>query len=386
MTAQRQMRDMIVANYLQSRAPILLLDLDEQGLVLEANQYARSLLGNDCIGRSITLLVVDFHNRFDLTRLRTHHHGELLSFINAGGVPFSLKVCFLPLGNAGILVGEHNQQEAEELQTNLIRLNSELNTISRDLQKKTAQLQQANALKNQFLGMAAHDLRNPLATIYAYIELLKDDLDTVQGSLLAQPLQDIHQEVEYMLNLVSNLLDYSVIEQGRLDLDLQEIELRQLLNQVVQLNSLLAGKREIMISLEVLHDPGSIEIDLYRIRQVLNNLISNAIKFSPSGSTVLVRLTADPKELTVSVRDKGPGIPPDQLNRLFTPFGKTHHKAASGDKSTGLGLAICRKMIEAHGGRIWVENLPDSGACFTFSLPLKKNQKNRRGQNFQEHV
>ena len=373
MTAQRQMRDMIVANYLQSRAPILLLDLDEQGLVLEANQYARSLLGNDCIGRSIAQLVIDFHNRFDLARLRTHQHGELLSFISAGGAPLSLNVSFLPLGNEGVLVGEHNQQEAEELQTNLIRLNSELNTISRDLQKKTAQLQQANVLKNQFLGMAAHDLRNPLATIYAYIDLLKDDLNAMQGTLLAQPLQDIHQEVEYMLNLVSNLLDYSVIEQGRLDLDLQQIELRQLLNQVVQLNSLLAGKRGVMISLEVLHDPGSIEIDLYRIRQVLNNLISNAVKFSPSGSTVLITLTAKPHELTISVQDAGPGIPPDELSRLFTPFGKTHHKAVSGDKSTGLGLAICRKMIEAHGGRIWVENAAEGGACFSFTLPVNRS-------------
>jgi signal transduction histidine kinase len=371
MTVQRQMRDMVVANYLQSRAPILLLDLDEQGLVLEANQYARRLLGNDCVGRSISQLVLDFHNRFDLTKLRTMHHGELLSFITAAGAPVSLKVSFLPLGDAGILIGEHDQQETEELQTTLIRLNSDLNTISRDLQKKTAQLQQTNNLKNQFLGIAAHDLRNPLATIYSYIELLKEDLDAVQDITLVQPLQDIHEEVEYMLNLVSNLLDYSVIEQGHLELDLQEIELRQLLMQVVQLNSLLAKNRNITIRLEIRDDPGWIPIDLHRMRQVLNNLISNGIKYSPPDTTVLVTLTIEEQNLTVSVQDQGPGIPPNELNRLFTPFGKTSQRAASGDKSTGLGLAICRKMIESHKGRIWVENLPEGGACFRFTLPVK---------------
>jgi len=371
MTAQRQMRDMVAANYLQSRAPILMLDLDEQGLVLEANQYARRLLGTDCVGRPISLLVVDFRNRFDLAKLRTHHQGDILTFMAAGGAPVSLKVSFLPLGSSGLLVGEHDQQEAEEQQTTLIRLNSDLNTISRDLQKKTIQLEQANNLKNQFLGMAAHDLRNPLATMYAYIELLKDDLHAVQGTTLAQPLQDIHEEVEYMLNLVSNLLDYSVIEQGHLELDQQEIELRQLLIQVVQLNRLLAKKRNVTISLDIRNDPGGVPIDLHRIRQVLNNLISNAIKYSPPDTTVLVTLTIEGQNLTVSVQDQGPGIPPNELNRLFTPFGKTNQKALSGDKSTGLGLAICRRMVEAHRGRIWAENLPEGGACFRFTLPIK---------------
>lgn len=373
MSVQRQMRDMVVANYLQLRAPMLLLDLDDQGLVLEANQYARKLLGNDCIGRSISLLVVDFRNRFDLTRLRTLQHDQLLSFITPAGAPVSLKVSFLPLGNAGILVGQHDLQEAEELHSTLLKLNSELNTISRDLQKRTAQLEQANTLKNRFLGIAAHDLRNPLASIYAYIELLKDDLASVQGSTLAQPLQDIQSEVEYMLNLVSNLLDYSVIEQGHLELELQEIDLQQLLNQVVQLNSLLAQKREVTIRLEIRDDPGFVLLDLYRIRQVLNNLISNAVKFSPPGCTVLVTLLHDGETAIVSVQDQGAGIPADELGRLFTPFGKTHHKPVSGEKSTGLGLAICRNMVEAHNGRIWVENAVEGGACFRFTLPLKRH-------------
>ncbi len=368
------MRDMVVANYLQLRAPLLLLDLDEQGLVLEANQYARRLLGNDCVGRSISLLVVDFRNRFDLTRLRTLQNNQLLSFTTATGAPISLKVSFLPLGKAGILVGEHDLQETEELQTTLMRLNSELNTISRDLQKKTAQLQQANNLKNQFLGIAAHDLRNPLASIYAYIELLKDDFSAVKGSMMAEALHDIHVEVEYMLNLVSNLLDYSVIEQGHLELELQEIDLRQLLQQVVQLNSLLAQKRGVTIRLEIRDDPGSVLIDLHRMRQVLNNLISNAVKFSPSGCMVLVTLEQAGEMLTITVQDQGAGIPPDELGRLFTPFGKTHQKAVSGEKSTGLGLAICRNMVEAHGGRIWVENAAESGACFRFTLPLKQQE------------
>ncbi len=370
MINNRNMRDMVVASYLQLRAPILVLDLDENGMVVDANQYARKLLGQDCIGRSITMMIIDFKNRFDLARLRTHHHGNLLSFLTATGSPVSLRVSFLPLGSTGILVGEFDQHESEELQTTLIKLNSELNTISRDLQKKTIQLKQANDLKNQFLGMAAHDLRSPLAGIFAYIELLRDELRPVQGTHITEGLTEIHNEVRYMLNLVSNLLDYSIIEQGRLDLEIQAISIRELLQQAVQLNALLARKRSISIDLKIENDPGEVRLDLNRIRQVLNNLLSNAIKYTPEGKTVTICLSSDEKELLLRVMDQGKGVPPDQLGKLFVPFGKTTSRALSGEKSTGLGLSICKRIVEEHGGRIWEENLPEGGACFNFTLPL----------------
>jgi len=370
MNTYQQMRSMVVGNYLQLRAPIVLLDLDEQGIVRDANQFARRLLGESCVGTAVSLLVIDFKNRFELETLRVIRPNTLLSFRVIGGAPISLRVSFLPIGSAGLLVGEHDHQETEELHNTLLKLNSELSVISRELQKKTAQLERVNDLKNQFMGMAAHDLRSPLAGIYAYIELLMDDLRPLKGTDLAQSLEEIHREVSYMLNLVTNLLDYSVIEQGHLDLEPQEIEVRQLLQQVVQLNGLLAKKRQVRVTLQLEHDPGSVSLDLNRIRQVLNNLLGNAIKYTPQEREVTLTLGLLGQELLFQVRDQGKGVPESEQDRLFTPFGKTSAKSLSGDKSTGLGLSICKKIVEAHGGRIWHHNPPEGGACFCFTLPL----------------
>lgn len=361
---------MVLSNYLQMRAPILILELDENGIVVEANEFARRLLGRDCVGRSIGMMVVDFRRQFDISKLRSHGQGQLISFVTSTASPLSLKATFLPLGNSGILVGEHDQQEAEELQTTLIRLNSELSSISRELQKKTIQLEKSNEMKNHFLGIAAHDLRSPLASIFAYIDLIKDEMKPLKGTHLWEGMDEIHGEVKYMLNLVSNLLDYSVIEQGRLELIMQETNIRELLQHVIHLNSLIASKRDIRLELKIDKEPGDVTFDLNRIRQVLNNLLSNAIKFTPSGGLVSIGLTYDSKEVKISVKDQGKGVPPDELGKLFKPFGRTKTKAESNEKSTGLGLSICKRIVEAHGGRIWEENLPEGGACFSFTLPV----------------
>ena len=371
MISRRQTRDMVLSNYLQMRAPLMVLDLDQDGVVIEANRYARSILGVDCIGQSFSCLILDFHNKFSLMDLRTKHAGTLLSFKSKDNYPVSMKIFYLPLGTGGLVIGEQNLEESEELHNSLLHLNNELNAISRDLQKKTIQLQQVNDLKNQFLGMAAHDLRNPLATVYTYIDILKDDLSSDSNSTFLEAFNDIQEQMQYMMNLVSNLLDYSVIEQGRLDLDLQPVEIQQLTSQAVQTNRLLSAKRSISIDLHINVEPCIIMIDLHKIRQVLNNLISNAVKFSPSGTAIVVLIDKhDASHIMISVIDQGPGVPAEMRNRIFVPFGKTNQQAFSGEKSTGLGLAICRKMVEAHGGAIGFESKPDCGSSFWFTLPI----------------
>lgn len=377
MNTIRQMRDMAVADYLQLRAPILVLDLDEQYTVREANQYAGALLGADCIGTSISLLVIDFKKQFDPEKLRTMPTGSLISFKNPRGTPVSLKVSFLPIGDAGILIGEHDLQETEELQTTLLNLNGELSTISRELQKKTIQLQQANKIKDQLMGIAAHDLRNPLAGVYSYIELLLDEL---HGSPASQPLEEILREVSYMLNLVTNLLDHSVIEQGQFDLSMTPCNVTELLQQVIQLHSLQANKRQIKILIQVEQAPEEILLDQNRIRQVLNNLLGNAVKYTPDGGVVQVicSITAG-RQLLVQLFDQGPGVPDGEIGKLFSPFGRTSAKSFSGEKSTGLGLSICKRIVETHGGRIWEENRSEGGACFSFTLPLTSPENQEDG-------
>ena len=377
MNTIRQMRDMVVADYLQLRAPIMVLDLDEQYIIRKANQYAGTLLGADCIGTSISLLVIDFNKQFDPEKLSTMPTGSLISFKNPSGTPVSLKVSFLPVGDAGILIGEHDLQEAEELQTTLLNLNGELSTISRELQKKTIQLQQANKLKDQLMGIAAHDLRSPLAGVYSYIELLLDEL---HGSPISQPLEEILREVGYMLNLVTNLLDHSVIEQGQIDLSMTPCNVTELLQQAIQLHSLLANKRKIKVLLQVEQAPEVILLDQNRIRQVLNNLLGNAVKYTPDGGVVqtICSITAG-RQLLVQLLDQGPGVPDGEIGKLFSPFGRTSAKSFSGEKSTGLGLSICKRIVETHGGKIWEENRSEGGACFSFTLPLTSPEDQEGG-------
>lgn len=371
MIVQAGTRETVLSDYLKTHAHLMVLDLDQDGVVIEANRYARANLGSDCVGKPFADLIIDFHNSFSLEELRTQDNGTLMSFKTGNNYPVSMKIQYLPLHGGGLIIGEQNLDESLQLHTSLMRLNSELNTVSRDLQKKTVQLEQANNLKNQFLGIATHDLRSPLATVYAYIDLLRDDMDIDSNRPLFEAMGLIQHELKYMMNLVANLLDISVIEQGRLVLDKQPVSIRQLVSQAVQTNQLLSAKRNINILMQAVETDVEMMADPFKIRQVLNNLISNAVKYSPSDTTVTVAVeTGAASGCCVRITDQGPGIPEDKRNRLFVPFGKTDQQSFSGEKSTGLGLAICRKIIEAHGGSIGMENAPCCGSSFWFTLPL----------------
>jgi signal transduction histidine kinase len=223
------------------------------------------------------------------------------------------------------------------------------------------QLSKANAAKNRLLGMAAHDLRNPLASIRALADYLRDG--TV-GALTPDQLDlvnHIHSASQAMLQLVNELLDTSVIE---------PCALGELVEQAIYLNNINAAQKGTKILLRPGPLPPALPLDPAKIRQVLDNLLSNAVKFSPPGSVVTVVTTTADGHCVVAVRDRGPGIPEGERHRLFQDFGRTSVRPTGGEKSTGLGLAICRKIIEAHGGAIGADNLPEGGAEFRLRLPL----------------
>ncbi len=231
------------------------------------------------------------------------------------------------------------------------------------------QLSNANASKNKFLGMAAHDLRNPLASIRGLAEFLSDG--TV-GPLTPDQLdlvKTIHGASQSMLDLVNELLDVATIEAGELRLQLELQDLGALLEKSVYLSNIEAAKKTTKIICTASGDSSFALVDGAKIRQVIDNLISNAAKFSPPGSTITVELHAGPGRRGFSVKDQGPGIPESEKDKLFKDFGRLSVKPTGGEKSTGLGLAICRKIIDAHGGMISAENLPGLGCEFRVTLP-----------------
>jgi signal transduction histidine kinase len=231
------------------------------------------------------------------------------------------------------------------------------------------QLFELNQLKNKFLGIAAHDLRNPLASIRGFSELLlSDDM----GSLTEDQhefIKTIHSLSQDMLNLVNDLLDVSVIESGKLELKRQPGSLKVLIEERIHINSILAKNKQMKLH-ESLATVPEVSFDYSRIAQVVDNLISNAIKYSPSGSNIFVSLNQQGMKAQISVRDEGPGIEPEEQKRLFGEFQRLSTKPTGGEKSTGLGLSIVKKIVEAHNGTTAVESQPGAGSTFTFILPI----------------
>lgn len=232
------------------------------------------------------------------------------------------------------------------------------------------QLSKANAAKNKFLGMAAHDLRNPLASIRGLAEFLRDG---VVGELTTDQLDlinTIHGASQQMLTLVNELLDVATIEAGELRISPDVHSLSDLVEKAVYLANIDAAKKKTRVVLEHSGPGPYVSMDSAKMQQVVDNLISNAVKYSPPGSTITVELKIADGRCSFGVKDQGPGIPENERDRLFQDFGRLSARPTAGEKSTGLGLAICRKIVDAHGGTIVAENLPAGGCEFRVTLPL----------------
>jgi len=254
----------------------------------------------------------------------------------------------------------------------LSQLNNELANLQRELAKKNAELERLNQVKDQFLGMAAHDLRTPLSVVLGYSSFLQEDLGASLSQEHAEFLSVIRSSSRFMLHLVNGLLDVATIESGELELDLQPTDLAALVARNVALNATLAEPKGVGLVCRCDPDLPPMLLDAPRIEQVLNNLLSNAVKFSFPHTTVEVRLTRQGNHAVLSVTDHGRGIAEDQVDELFQWFARTRVKGTAGETGTGLGLAIVQKIVEAHLGDIWVESALGQGATLHVSLPVQQ--------------
>jgi len=233
-------------------------------------------------------------------------------------------------------------------------------------------LKELNEQKNHFLGIAAHDLRNPLQSILATINLYKlkykDQLDENQN----KKLDHVIKEVRFMSGLVNDFLDISAIESGKLFLNRQKISICNLFKENFAFFEELAQNKNIVLH----HECSGLEdlelwVDPNKIGQAVSNLLTNAIKYSHPGSKVVFQISKSEELVKISVQDFGQGIPDEEQHKLFQPFGKTSVRGTAGEKSIGLGLAIVKKIIETHGGKIEMYSEFGKGSLFTISLPIE---------------
>ncbi|HEY6951838.1 MAG TPA: GAF domain-containing sensor histidine kinase [Bacteroidota bacterium] len=232
-------------------------------------------------------------------------------------------------------------------------------------------LVELNDLKNKFLGMAAHDLRNPLSAISGLTGLIAEgDVSNLTPDQL-EIFRAIQEAAETMLALVNDLLDVSSIESGQVALNLQFHGIADVLRACKNSNRIAAKSKSIEIKLELQESLPDVMVDPERIKQIVNNLLNNALKYSHSSTVVTIKAQVVQNELLISVIDQGQGIPKGETEKLFRDFSRTSVRPTAGEKSTGLGLAIARRMVEAHGGKIWVDSTVGLGSTFTFSLPIR---------------
>ncbi len=233
------------------------------------------------------------------------------------------------------------------------------------------ELLELSKLKDRFLGIAAHDLRNPITVFRGYLLVIMQgrlgEVPEKQRSVMAK----MDKACERMLGLIEDLLDVSVIESGQLDLELEPVDLAEFLQEAHDSATIFAKGKSIKVNLDLEQNLPTVNIDPKRIDQVIENLISNAIKFSHPNTVVTIRAKRVDGEVQVSVADQGQGIPADEIPKVFMDFGKTSTRPTAGEKSTGLGLAIVKRLVEAHKGRIRVESQFGKGSIFTFTLPIR---------------
>ena len=245
--------------------------------------------------------------------------------------------------------------------------NNELVTAQRELARTVAELQRLNAFKDELLGMAAHDLRNPLAANAAFITFLLHDSESL-GDDKRTLLDRLRTNSEYMLRLVESVLDFAAIQSGHVRLQAEESALETIAAAVVETMRIIAEGKRVSIAYMVEDALPRLRVDRIKIAQALQNLVANAVQYSPSGAAVDVRLRTCPGGVEVEVEDRGPGIPPEELPQLFKPFTRLSTITLTKQRSVGLGLAITRRLVEAHRGTIDVRSEVGRGSVFTVRL------------------
>jgi signal transduction histidine kinase len=280
------------------------------------------------------------------------------------------------IGDFGSTIRVANRDEFGELANRMNRMSRELEGLydeqsraAAELQRLNERLAQASQAKSDFLASMSHELRTPLNAIIGFSEVLSERMFGELNEKQDEYLKDIYSSGTHLLSLINDILDLSKIEAGRMELELTDFDLPQAIDNTLTLVRERAGRRAIALHQSVEEHLGEIKGDERKVKQVLLNLLSNALKFTPEGGRVEVLARVVDGMAEISVTDTGVGIAPEDQEAIFEEFRQvgTAEKKAEG---TGLGLTLCRKFIELHGGRIWVKSQVGAGSTFSFTVPL----------------
>ena len=263
--------------------------------------------------------------------------------------------------------------ELEEKREQLEELNSQLNEANRELNEANAKLRELADLREEFLALTTHDLRSPLTVISGVISFFTSgrlgELSPEQKNMVSM----MERNTQSLIELVNDLLDASKLESGTMRLDVASIEVGALVKELRETMEPSAREKEIELAATIPPDLPAVEADRPKLRRILLNLLSNALKFTQKNGRIEIKVERmSERDLRISVSDTGVGIAPEDVERLFDKFEQARSRATRGEKGTGLGLYITRQLVELHGGEIKVESKLGHGSTFSFTLPIKQ--------------
>ncbi len=367
---------------LMESAPDAILEIDQTGCIVLVNRMAEQLFGytrGELVGQTVDALVPESlrashggHRRkyFDQPVTRPMGAGLKLEARRKDGLHFPVEISLSPTkSDSGTNVTaiirditDRQQMEAElqEVQQKYIR----------ELELRSKESEQANRLKSEFLANMSHELRSPLHTIIGFSELLAEESLGPLNEQQARFIMHVCNDSKHLLQLINDLLDLSKIEEERLELARENLELTGVIEEAVSSVRPRAASKSIQVVVEAAKPSITVVADPVRLKQILHNLLSNAVKFTPQGGEIRVDVLSHSSLAEISVLDTGIGIAEDQHQAIFDKFYQVRSATKGGADGTGLGLAITRQLVEQHGGSIWLRSEPGRGSCFTFTLPL----------------
>ena len=308
--------------------------------------------------------------------------GLLISFIASYLLAKALTEPILEVRRGASLIGMGNlearieirtedeiQDLAEEFNSMARKLNESYTGLEQKVADKTAQLERANRHKSEFLANMSHELRTPLNAVIGFSDVLHNQYFGTLNERQQQYVRDIHESGQHLLSLINDILDLSKVEAGRMELELSRFDLPATIDNALVLVRERALRHNLQLRATVADGIGDLVADERKLKQILINLLTNAVKFSYPGGLVEVIAARGTNETLITVRDSGLGIAPEDQAAIFEEFRQLKTDMGSKQEGTGLGLSLVKRFVELHGGTIRVESAPGRGAAFTFALP-----------------
>jgi PAS domain S-box-containing protein len=359
-------------------APDAMVIVDRAGRIAAVNEQTGKMFGwgrEELVGKPVEMLVP---NRFHVKhaghrdgyskdpKVRPMGAAHDLYGQRKDGTEIPVEISLSPLQmEEGSLVcaairDVTERRRLEEIRTKSLEL----------LEEQYRRIQEASRMKSEFLANMSHELRTPLNAVIGFAELLHDGKAGAVSADQKEYLGDILTSAQHLLQLINDVLDLAKVEAGKMTFRMEPIDPARLAAEVRDTLRSLVGEKRMSIQLEVAPDFGDVVADAAKLRQILYNYLSNALKFTPDGGRVVVSITAEGRDhFRIAVADTGIGIRAEDLGRLFVEFQQLDGSAAKEYAGTGLGLALTKRIVEAQGGRVGVTSQPGKGSTFFAVLP-----------------